>query len=61
MDNRNYIKILSRKCLAGYSLGGHKRIPGIEATKRGKAKLIEVDTPTTVDPAQLECLRHGAA
>jgi len=42
-------------------VGSNKRIPDLEAIKGGKTKLIEVDTPRTIDPAQLESFRKSVA
>lgn len=33
-------------------IGNNKRIPDIFATRRGQTKIIEVETPTTVDTHQ---------
>ncbi len=41
-------------------VGRNKRIPDLEVSKGGKTKLIEVDTPETIDPKQLEAFRRSA-
>lgn len=42
-------------------VGRNKRIPDLELTKGGRAKLIEVDTPNTVNRTQLASFRRSAA
>ncbi len=41
-------------------VGSNKRIPDLELTKGGKTKLIEVDTPNTVNPEKLKSFRRSA-
>jgi len=43
------------------SIGKNNHIPDFEVTRRGKTKLIEVDTPDTVDSAQLKTFKMSAA
>ncbi len=43
------------------SIGKNNHIPDLEVTRRGKTKLIEVDTPDTVDSAQLRTFKMSAA
>ena len=43
------------------SIGKHAYIPDILATKGNKTKIVEVDTPTTVDQDQLATFRRSTA
>ena len=43
------------------AVGKNNHIPDLEVTRRGKTKLIEVDLPDTIDPAQLKAFRMSAA
>ncbi len=43
------------------SIGKNNHVPDLEVTRRGKIKLIEVDTPDTVDPARLKTFKMSAA
>ena len=41
-------------------VGRTERIPDLEVSKGGKTKLIEVDTPSSVNQEQLESFRRSA-
>ncbi len=43
------------------SIGKNNHIPDLELTRRGKTKLIEVDTPNTVNPDPLKTFRMSAS
>jgi len=43
------------------SIGKNNHTPDLEVTRRGKTKLIEVDTPDTVDPVQLKTFKMSAS